>query len=59
MLIDGKDVMYSVINDQLTVTLQGGSKMIVMFNQRGFDVNGDRKVDISDVVKLVNIILGQ
>lgn len=59
VLIDGKDVMYSVINDQLTVTLQGGSKMIVMFNQRGFDVNGDRKVDISDVVKLVNIILGQ
>ena len=59
VLIDGQDVMGSMVNNQLTVTLHGGSKMIVMFNQRGYDVNGDRRVDISDVVTLVNMILGQ
>ena len=32
--------------------------MNVVFSQMNGDVNGDGKVDISDVVKLVNIILG-
>ena len=32
--------------------------MNVVFSQTTGDVNGDGKVDISDVVKLVNIILG-
>lgn len=59
VLIDGQDAMGSIVNNQLTVALHGGSKMIVMFNQRGYDVNGDRRVDISDVVTLVNMILGQ
>ncbi len=59
VLIDGQDVMGSMVNNQLTVTLHGGSKMLVMFNQRGYDVNGDGNVNISDVVTLVNMILGQ
>ena len=59
VLIDGLDVTVSVENNQLTTKVHEGSKMIVMFNQRGYDVNGDRRVDISDVVTLVNMILGQ
>lgn len=33
--------------------------MIVIFEEQNADVNGDGIVDISDVVALVNIILGQ
>ena len=59
VLIDGLDVTLSVENNQLTTKVHEGSKMIVMFDKMSYDVNGDGAVDISDVVKLVNVILGQ
>ena len=59
VLIDGLDVTLSVENNQLTTKMHEGSKMIVIFDKTGYDVNGDGNVDISDVVALVNIILGQ
>jgi len=59
VLIDGLDVTLSVENNQLTTKVNEGSKMIVVFDNKGSDVNGDGTVDISDVVQLVNIILGQ
>ncbi|MBR3530106.1 MAG: leucine-rich repeat protein [Bacteroidaceae bacterium] len=59
VLIDGLDVTVSVENNQLTTKVHEGSKMIVMFDKTSSDVNGDGQVDISDVVRLVNIILGQ
>lgn len=59
VLIDGLDVTLSVENNQLTTKVHEGSKMIVMFDKTSNDVNGDGQVDISDVVRLVNIILGQ
>ena len=33
VLIDGQDVMGSMVNNQLTVTLHGGSKMLVYLLQ--------------------------
>ena len=59
VLIDGLDVTLSVENNQLTTKVHEGSKMIVMFDKTSNDVNGDGQVDISDVVRLVNFILGQ
>ena len=59
VLIDGLDVTLSVENNQLTTKVNEGSKMIVMFDKSGVDVNGDGMVNISDVVALVNLILGQ
>ena len=59
VLIDGLDVTVSVENNQLTTKVHEGSKMMVIFDKTGYDVNGDGNVDISDVVKLVNFILGQ
>ena len=59
VMIDGLDVTLSVENNQLTTKVHEGSKMIVIFDKTGYDVNGDGNVDISDVVALVNIILGQ
>lgn len=58
VLINGEDVTSSVKNNQLTTMIPAGSKMNVVFSQTTGDVNGDGTVDISDVVKLVNIILG-
>ena len=59
VLIDGLDVTLSVKNNQLTSKIHNNSKMIITFSKTGYDVNGDGTVDISDVVKLVNFILGQ
>ena len=59
VLIDGLDVTLSVENNQLTTKVHEGSKMMVIFDKMSYDVNGDGTVDISDVVKLVNFILGQ
>ncbi len=63
VLIDGQDVTSSVENNKLTTKVQEGSKMIVMFSKSSVnangDVNGDGNIDISDVVALVNMILGQ
>ena len=59
VLIDGLDVTLSVESNQLTTKVHEGSKMIVMFDKKGADVNGDGQLNISDVVALVNLILGQ
>ena len=59
VLIDGLDVTLSVENNQLTTKVHEGSKMIVMFDKKGADVNGDGQLNISDVVALVNMILRQ
>ena len=59
VLIDGVDVTRSVRNNELTATVHQGSKMIIIFDEPGYDVNGDGTVNITDVVKLVNFILGQ
>ena len=59
VLIDGLDVTLSVKNNELKTKIHNNSKMIVTFSKTGYDVNGDGAVDISDVVKLVNFILGQ
>ena len=59
VLIDGLDVTLSVKNNQLTTKVHEGSKMIVTFSKSSGDMNGDGMVNISDVVALVNLILGQ
>ncbi len=59
VLIDGLDITLSVKNNQLTTKIHEGSKMIVTFSKSSGDVNGDGMVNISDVVALVNLILGQ
>ncbi|MBR5061548.1 MAG: leucine-rich repeat protein [Prevotella sp.] len=59
VLLDGLDVTKSVNNNQLTTMIRENSKMMVVFSPQGADVNGDGRVDIADVVALVNLILGQ
>ena len=61
--VKGLDLRFSVKDNQLTTKVHEGSKMIAIFdktsgNSNG-DVNGDGNIDISDVVSLVNMILGQ
>ena len=58
VIIDGLDVMSSVKDNKLTAKIHENTKMIVTFSYQG-DVNGDGNIDISDVVSLVNMILGQ
>ena len=59
VLINGQDVTESIVNNRLTMKVNKNSNMIVLFDNKGYDVNDDGKVDISDVVKLVNVILVQ
>ena len=59
VLIDGVDVTRSVSYNELKATVHQGSKMIVIFDEPSYDVNGDGTVNITDVVNLVNFILGQ
>ena len=59
VLINGQDVTESILNNRLTMKVNKNSNMIVLFDNKGYDVNDDGKVDISDVVKLVNVILVQ
>ena len=56
--LNGLDVTLSVSNNKLTTMIPTNSQMMVVFS-KGNDVNGDGNVDISDVVSLVNLILGQ
>ena len=59
VLINGLDVIASVQDNKLTAKILENSKMMVVFSYSSRDVNGDGIVDISDVVCLVNFILGQ
>ena len=57
--LNGFDISAMVKNNTLTTTIPENSTMIVTFARESSDINGDGYVDISDVVRLVNIILGQ
>lgn len=59
VLLDGLDITKSVKENQLKAIIRKNSHMMVIFVPKGADVNRDGSVDISDVVALVNIILGQ
>ena len=55
---NGFDITTSVENNTLKAVIPPKSQMVVMFSKQG-DMNNDSKIDISDVVLLVNMILGQ
>jgi len=55
---NGFDITTSVENNILKAVIPPKSQMVVMFSKQG-DMNNDSKIDISDVVLLVNMILGQ
>ena len=59
VLLDGLDITKTVKENQLKAIIRENSHMMVIFVPKGADVNRDGSVDISDVVALVNIILGQ
>jgi hypothetical protein len=59
VLINGLDVTKNVKDNVLKTTIYPNYSMMVIFATKGADVNRDGSVDISDVVELVNIILGQ
>ena len=56
--LNGFDITTSVENNTLKAVIPPKSQMVVMFSKQG-DMNNDSKIDISDVVLLVNMILGQ
>ena len=60
VIIDGVDVTKSVVDNQLITRFNQHSKMFVIFSTGGVegDINQDGFVDISDVVMLVNMFLG-
>ena len=57
--LNGFDITLSVENNTLKAVVPTNSQMIVTFAKEAGDLNNDGKIDISDVVFLVNIILGQ
>ena len=59
VLLDGLDITKSVKENQLKTMIRENSHMMVIFVPRRGDVNRDGAIDISDVVALVNIILGE
>ena len=58
VMLNGMDVTASVNTNKLITKISGESQMNVVFSQENSDVNNDGRIDISDVVLLVNIILG-
>ena len=58
VLLNGLDVISSVENNTLKAVIPANSQMNVVFSKVG-DMNNNGKIDISDVVLLVNMILGQ
>ncbi len=58
VILNGLDVTSSVNNNKLTAMIPAKSQMVVVFCKSS-DINRDGKVDISDVVALVNNILRQ
>jgi len=57
--LNGFDITLSVENNTLKAVVPSNSQMIVTFAKEAGDLNNDGKMDISDVVSLVNLILGQ
>lgn len=56
--LDGLDITPSVKDNKLSTIIRENSKMNVVFSAQNSDINKDGNVDISDVTKLVQIILG-
>ena len=56
---NGFDITTSVENNTLKAVIPAKSQMVVTFTNEAGDMNNDGKIDISDVVVLVNMILGQ
>lgn len=56
--INGLDITNSVENNTLKTVIPAKSQMVVSFSKQG-DMNNDGKINISDVVLLVNMILGK
>ena len=59
VLINGLDVTRSVKDNKLTTTILNGSTINVVFANNDGDLNDDGFVNITDVVALVNMILGK
>jgi len=56
---NGFDVTTSVENNTLKAVIPANSQMVVTFANESGDMNNDGIINISDVVLLVNMILGQ
>lgn len=56
---NGFDVTTSVENNTLKAVIPAKSQMVVTFANESADMNNDGIINISDVVVLVNMILGQ
>ena len=59
VILNGLDITANVEGNTLTCTIPANSQMIVTFTTEQGDMNNDSNIDISDVVALVNMILGQ
>ena len=58
VILNGLDITANVENNTLTCTIPANSQMIVTFTTEQGDLNNDGTLDISDVVTIVNKILG-
>lgn len=58
VLLNGLDITANVEGNTLTCTIPANSQMIVTFTNEQGDLNNDGRIDISDVVAIVNKILG-
>ena len=59
VIMNGFDITATIDNNILTAQIPEGASIIVTFSKENGDINHDGQIDISDVVALVNIILGQ
>lgn len=59
VIMNGFDITATIDDNKLTAQIPEDASMIVTFSKASGDINNDGYVDISDVVTLVNIILGQ
>ncbi len=58
VILNGLDITVNVENNILTCTIPANSQMIVTFTSETGDMNTDGTLAISDVVSIVNKILG-
>jgi hypothetical protein len=58
VILNGLDITANVEGNTLTCTIPANSQMIVTFTTEQGDINNDGRIDISDVVAIVNKILG-
>ena len=58
VILNGFDITANVENNALTCTIPLNSQMIVTFTYEQGDMNNDGTIDITDVVTIVNKILG-